>query len=102
MLDVAELLGWSVLGGLGAVGLTTILRNAPIVRGWVQEMKKPWACNVCMPLYTSAAIIAVPIIQTGEWDYALAYPAAYALGYLVLEKMARPPGPPPRFEIPDD
>jgi hypothetical protein len=102
MATAGELLSWAALGGLGAVGLTTILRNAPVVRGWVQEAKKPWACNVCMPLYTSAAMIAVPIWRTGDWSYAAAFPAAYALGYIGLEQMSRPPGPPPVFELPED
>ncbi len=96
-----DLVWWSLLAGLGAVGLTTILRNAPVIRGWVQEAKKPWACNICMPLYTTAALLAVPIWRTGDWDYALAYPAAYAVGYLVLDQMSRPPGP-PNIEIPPD
>lgn len=98
-----ELLWWSLLAGLGAVGLTTILRNTPGIRGLVQQAKKPWACNVCMPLYTTAAMLAVPVLATGRWDYLLAYPAGYAVGWLVLEKMSRPPpGPPPDFDLPAD
>jgi hypothetical protein len=54
-----------------------------------------------MPLYTTAAILAVPVVRTGQWDYLLAYPAGYAVAYLTLEKMSRPPGP-PNIEIPED
>lgn len=90
---------WALLSGLGAVGLTVILRNAPGIDKLVQEAKKPWACNVCMPLYTAAAVLAVPVIQSGNWSYAVAFPAGYALGYLVLQNMSKPPGPP---QIPEE
>ena len=92
-----DLLLWSLFIALGATGLTIILRNAPIIRGWVFELRKPWACNVCMPLYTSAALLSAPILWSRDWRLALAFPAAYLLSHLILEKMARPPasGPPP-------
>lgn len=95
-----DLLLWSLLIALGATGLTIILRNAPIIRRWVFELKKPWACNVCMPLYTSAALLAAPIYWSRNWWLALSFPAAYLLSHLILEAMSRPPaaGPPP---IPD-
>jgi hypothetical protein len=91
---VTELVWWSLLAGVGAVGLTTIVRNAPVVRGWVQEAKKPWACNECMPLYTVAAMLAIPIYQTGNWGYAAAYLPGYAVANVALKRMSRPPGPP--------
>jgi hypothetical protein len=93
-LTAQQLFWWSLVGGLGAVGLTTIVRNAPVVRDWVQEAKKPWACNDCMPLYTVAAILAIPIYQTGNWDYALAYLPGYAVANITLKQMSKPPGPP--------
>ena len=94
---VDTLLLWSLLSAFGAVGLTIIIRNAPIVRGWVMDAKKPWACNVCMPVYTVAAMLAVPTAV--DWHNVLAYPAAYALAYIVLQKLAQPPGV---LEIPAD
>jgi hypothetical protein len=90
-----DLFWWSVVGGLGAFGLTTIIRNAPGVARLVRAGKKPWACNVCMPLYTAAAMTAVPIWWTGDWSYAVAYPGAYAVGYIALDRMTRPSGRPP-------
>jgi hypothetical protein len=90
-----DFLLWSLLYALAATGLTLILRNAPVIRGWVQEMKKPWACNLCMPLYTSAAIIAPAAYYSRDGRYGLVYLATYLLSHLMLEKMARPPGPPP-------
>lgn len=94
-----DLLWWSLLAGLGSVGLTVILRNAPVINRWVAEAKKPWACNVCMPLYTSAALLAVPVTQSGDMRYAMAFPASYALSYLILQHSSKPPGPP---KIPDE
>jgi hypothetical protein len=94
----AELLLWSLLAGVGAAGLTVLVRNAPGIRGLVAEAKKPWACNVCMPLYAVAAMLAVPIYQTGDWSYVMAYPAGYEVAYWTLQQMSRPPGPP---QIPD-
>ena len=91
-----DLLLASALYALGATGLTVILRNAPVIRGWVQAMKRPWACNVCMPLYTSAALIAPAAYYTRDGRYALVYLATYLLSHLTLEKMSRPPaGSPP-------
>lgn len=97
-----DILLWTGIAGLGAVGLTVIIRNTPGITSLVQQAKKPWACNVCMPLYTSAAMVALPWWWTGDWHYAAAYPGAYALAYTMLERMSRPPGPPPQFELPED
>ena len=48
----------SIIVALSSVALAIILRNAPIIRDLVQEMKKPWACNVCLPLYLAALCTA--------------------------------------------
>lgn len=102
MASAGEILSWAVLGGLGAAGLTVIIRNAPVVNRWVEEAKKPWACNVCMPLYTSAAMLAIPVTQSGDMRYAAAFPASYLIGYALLKSLAKPPGPPPSFSLPED
>lgn len=96
-LPASEIVWWSLLAGIGAVGLTTIVRNAPVVRGWVQEAKKPWACNDCMPLYTVAAMLAIPIYQTGNWGYAAAYLPGYAVANVALKRLHRPPPGPPNI-----
>ncbi len=91
-----DFLLWTLLYALAATGLTIILRHAPVIRGWVQAMKKPWACNVCMPLYTSAVLIAPAAYYSRDGRYALVYLATYLLSHIMLEKMAtRPTGPPP-------
>lgn len=89
-----DILVWALLSAAGAVGLTIILRNAPGIRNLVSQAKKPWACNDCMPLYTVPVMLAVPIWQTGDWNYLIAYLPAYALANVALKRMGRPPGPP--------
>ena len=93
-LTAADLVLWTLLAALGAVGLTTILRHAPIIRGQVAQAKKPWACDVCMPFYTVPLFLAIPITLIGNWEYAVAALPAYALAHVTLSQMSRPPGPP--------
>jgi hypothetical protein len=93
-LNAVETLFQSVLIALSSVGLAIILRNAPVIRGWVQEMKKPWACNVCLPLYLCFVMVGVFYGVTRDVTVLLAYLPAYALSFVILEKLARPPGPP--------
>jgi hypothetical protein len=94
---VIETLLTSVFVALCAVALTVILRNAPVIRGWVMEMKKPWACNVCLPLYLCAAVVAALYVKHHSLDVLWAYLPGYALAYITLEAMARPPSAAPDF-----
>lgn len=91
-----DVLLWSAVLTLSSVGLTIIVRNAPWVRDQVQEMRKPWACNVCMPLYTGAVLCGAAWYATRcDWRMLSAtYLPAYALTNIVLDRLARPPGPP--------
>lgn len=93
-LNAVETLFRSLLIALSSVGLAIILRNAPIIRGWVQEMRKPWACNVCLPLYVCGVTVAVLYGVTGDVTTLFTYLPAYALTFVILEKLARPVGPP--------
>ncbi len=97
--DAVNLLLWTAHIALASVGLTVILRNAPVIRTWVFEVKKPWACNVCMPLYVCALLVGALIFFSGDWHFGLSYLPAYALTNVSLDHMAKPPGPP---VIPDD
>lgn len=86
-----ETLYTSVFVALSAVALTIILRNAPVIRTWVWEMKKPWACNVCLPLYLCAIVVGGLFLKTRSFDVLLSYLPGYALSFIALEAMARPP-----------
>lgn len=57
-------------------------------------MKKPWACNVCLPLYLCFVMVGVCYGVTRDVTVLFAYLPAYALTFVVLEKLARPSGPP--------
>jgi hypothetical protein len=92
---IAETFLQSILVALSAIGLVVILRNAPVIRGWVQAAKRPWACNVCLPLYVCAALVGGLYHLTRDPYVLLTYLPSYALSYLVLEKLgARPYAPP--------
>jgi hypothetical protein len=86
-----ETLLTSLFVALSSVALAVILRNAPIIRTWVFEMKKPWACNVCLPLYTCAAVVGALFYQNRDLHVLWSYLPSYALVFLTLEAMARPP-----------
>lgn len=96
-----ETLLTSIVVALSSVGLTVILRNAPIIRRWVFEMKKPWACNICMPLYTCAAVVGVLFYLHRDLSVFLSYLPAYALAFMTLEAIARPPSIVPTFDLKD-
>lgn len=89
-----ELLLTAVLVALSAVALTVILRNAPVIRTWVFELRKPWACNVCMPLYTCAAVAGGLAYLQRDPRVLLAYLPAYALTNVALDRLAKAPNTP--------
>lgn len=104
-MNAVETLFRSLLIALSSVGLAIILRNAPVIKNWVQEMKKPWACNVCLPLYLCFVMVGVFYGVSRDATVLLAYLPAYAMSYVILEKLARPPGPlhiPHSLMEPDD
>lgn len=92
---MAETLFQSLYVALSVVALAIILRNAPVIRGWVQEAKKPWACNVCLPLYLCAVVVGGLYVLSKDAAVLLSYLPSYALSYIVLEKLARPVGEAP-------
>lgn len=92
-----ETLLTSVFVALSAVALAVILRNAPIIRTWVFEMRKPWACNVCFPLYLCSVVVGGLFYQSRDLHVFLTYLPGYALSFMTLEAIARPPAVPPSF-----
>lgn len=96
-----ETLFQSLYVALSAVALAVILRNAPVISTWVSQMRKPWACNVCLPLYLCGLCVLGLVFIKGVWAL-LAYLPAYAISYLTLEKMSRPPAKlfvPPEMDL---
>lgn len=84
---------WSVLLSCASTALTNILRALPLIRDWVFEMKKPWACNVCMPIYTCAVLAVAAVLQEPQLlsTICAAYLPAYLLSNISLDALARPP-----------
>lgn len=89
-----EVLLRSFLLALSVVGMTVILRNAPIIRTWVFQMKKPWACNVCLPIWLCGCALAFLLGYTQNLSFLFIFLPGYAISYLILEAMARPPKTP--------
>lgn len=82
-----DLLFVALFSGTTAAGVTVAVRALPFVNRWVQHGTKPWACDVCMSFWTTAAV-------TGAWsaihmDYSLLYAAgpAYPVTMWVLRKI---------------
>lgn len=88
----------AVFVALSSVALAVILRNAPVIRTWVWEMKKPWACNVCLPLYLCAVVVGFLWLRSRDSSVLLSYLPGYALAYITLETMSRPPSVVPDLE----
>lgn len=91
---MTETLFQSLLVALSSVALAVILRNAPIIRDWVEQLKKPWACNVCLPLYLCAICTGGLYAVTRDLKTLLAYLPAYAITFVILERFARPQSAP--------
>jgi hypothetical protein len=86
-----EILVQGIVLAFSVVGMTVILRNAPIIRTWVFQMKKPWACNVCLPLWLCGGALAFMLGFTQKLSFIFVFLPGYALSYMILEAMARPP-----------
>lgn len=89
-----DLIFWAVLLAFSAVGLTVITRNTPFIRNLYLEAKKPWACNVCMSLWSSLFVVPLPVVVMHDGRYAALFLPVYTATLLILDAMARPPGPP--------
>lgn len=85
-----------------SLALTIILRNAPVTGRWTLEMKKPWACNVCMPLYTCAAMTALILYTHHDLRVLFAYLPAYAMTNISLDALHRAVPKPVPLHIPPD
>jgi hypothetical protein len=51
MPEPVHILLWSVVLGLSAVALTKCIRALPPFAGWTLDLKKPWACDICMSFW---------------------------------------------------
>ena len=92
---ISDLLLWSLAVGSTSAGLTTAIRALPLVQRWMFERRKPWACDVCMSVWTVAGLSLG--VASGLHDTALVLSAgpAYPWALWVLRVIGEPRGGPP-------
>ena len=94
-LDPARLLSLAALVGATAVGLTLVVRRAPVISSWVAAGIKPWACNLCCATWSTLALSVAAALLLGDAWTLLAWLPAIAIATWGLHQ-ADPP-PPPDF-----
>jgi hypothetical protein len=85
----------AVLLGATSAGLTVMVRAMPFVARWVDAGKKPWACDVCMTLWVTAALAAETAWHYGDATLLTAFGPAYPWAMWVLRKITDHHGFPP-------
>lgn len=94
MPNAIDALLWTVFMSLASVAFVIIVRNAPFVRGWVAAAKRPWSCNICMPLYVCAALTGVVFYVSRDLSAVIYYLPTYTLTHFILEYMSKAPSEP--------
>lgn len=90
----AEILSWAVVLGATAAGLVSAVRGLPAVQRAIMERKKPWACDVCMGFWSTAALaVGLAVVQQDAWLLLAAGPA-YPFVLWILRKLGEPQLPP--------
>jgi hypothetical protein len=95
MIQPLPILLWALLVGATAAGMIVALRVMPGIRGLVKEGKKPWACDICMPVWTVGPLTA--LLAWWQNDVLLICVAgpAYPLAMWLLRRLTDPPEHPP-------
>jgi hypothetical protein len=88
----------AVFCGLGAVGLTLVLREAPPIARWNEAGVKPWACDLCMSFWCSAICLVVAA-AAGEINPPQAFFSwmpAFVIAFAIVQRVRPVPmgGPP--------
>lgn len=92
-LEPASLLALAALLGATAVGLTLVVRRAPVVSRWVHAGLKPFACNLCCATWSTLALTVAAAAITREPWAAAAWLPALAIATWGLH-LAEPPALP--------
>lgn len=85
----AELLLWATGLGATSAGVVLALRALPAVQRAMFARKKPWACDICMGFWTTAALTL--LLPSDLW---LAAGPAYPWTLFLLRKLQEPVNPP--------
>jgi hypothetical protein len=95
MAEPLDILAWALAVGATAAGLTVAVRALPPVQRWMFQRQKPWACDVCMSFWTTAAVGGALAIAKHDPSLLLACGPAYPWALQVLHTLTEPRNPPP-------
>lgn len=97
-MDPLHLLAWSVVVGSTAPGVAIVLRALPAIERLVLAGTRPWACDVCLAWWTTAATTLVAVFASHDLEVLCAAGPAYPLAYKLLGWLSQPMSvPPPGF-----
>lgn len=86
------------VAGLGAVGLTLVIRAIPPFSGWNERGVKPWACDLCMSFWMSALCLFIGALsgKVDPLDAFYVWMPSFVLAYGAIQRINPPPmgGPP--------
>lgn len=96
--ELVVVLLWSVVLGLGSVAVTRCVRALPPFAGWTMQLKKPWACDICMTFWGVVGLASMAF-WWGEPLRTLLFagPCAWTVGFAVLRPLSAPTSLPPPF-----
>jgi len=87
---LVEVLLWSLYIGLTAAGATVALRALGPVQKLVLGRQKPWACDVCMSLWTTLGISSAGALVAWRPEPSWAAGPGFAIALLTLRKLTEP------------
>jgi len=100
LLSLLRVLVTTVLLALSAAGLVPLVRVVPWVRRWVEQGRRPWACDICMAFWGTLLAGAFWWGLGAPWS---AVVPAYALTLFLVRRnsdpMHKPHGVPELLDI---
>jgi len=92
--SVLDLLAWAVGLGSTAAGIVLAVRALPAVRRAMVQLKKPWACDLCMSFWTVGALSLGLAVWKVDAQLLLSAGPAYPLALQLLRMLQEPANPP--------
>ena len=74
-----------VVLGLAAFFASSAIRRLPVIETWTLMGVKPFACNLCMALWTGLAWVLVARTSFQPTYFALVWAGSSGIGLLMLE-----------------
>lgn len=88
----------AIVAGLGAVGITTVLRALPPFAGWNERGVKPWSCDLCMSFWCALLCLGVGMVfgQISAAEAFMAWMPAFTIAFWTVQRIhPEPMGGPP-------